>query len=56
MEITGAQIKQSVLSAMFMARRDKTNLKTPHLLRGLERELAKEGKGLGKQVNQTFNN
>ncbi len=54
-EITGAQIKQSILSAIFMARREKSDLKTAHLLRGLERELAKESKGLGKQVYQSFN-
>ncbi|MEI6682113.1 MAG: ATP-binding protein [Bacteroidota bacterium] len=53
-EITGAQIKQSVLSAIFMARRGKCELKMTHLLRGLERELAKEGKGLGRQVYQNF--
>jgi hypothetical protein len=55
MEITGAQIKQAVLSALFMSRRDKTGINISHLLCGLERELAKEGKGLGKQVYQTFN-
>lgn len=54
-EITGAQIKQSILSAIFMARREKSDLKVKHLLRGLERELAKESKGLGKQVYQSFN-
>lgn len=54
-ELTGAQIKQAILSALFMARRDKSSLQTAHVLRGLERELAKEGKGLGKQMHQFFN-
>lgn len=55
-EITGAQIKQTILSSLFMARRDKAGISISHLLRGLERELAKEGKGLGKQVHQSFTN
>ena len=50
LEITGAQIKLATLSALFMARRDKTSLTIAHLLKGLERELMKEGKGLGRQV------
>ena len=56
MEITGAQIKQSVLSALFMARREKTTINISHILAGLERELAKEGRGLGKQVHQSLAN
>ena len=56
MEITGAQIKQSVLSALFMARREKTTINITHILAGLERELAKEGRGLGKQAHQSFTN
>lgn len=54
-ELTGAQIKQAILSALFMARRENSSLKTAHLMRGLERELMKEGKGLGKQIQQFFN-
>ncbi len=53
-EITGAQIKQAVLSALFIARRDKITINISHLLKGLERELTKEGKGLGKQAYQNF--
>lgn len=53
-DITGAQIKQAILSALFMARKDKIDINSSHLLRGLERELAKEGKGLGKQAYQNF--
>jgi len=54
LEITGAQIKQAVLSSLFMARRDRTELRISHVLEGLERELAKEGRGLGKEVHQNF--
>jgi SpoVK/Ycf46/Vps4 family AAA+-type ATPase len=53
-EITGAQIKQALLSSLFMARREKVVVNITHILAGLERELAKEGKGLGKQVVQSF--
>ncbi|SHN40839.1 ATP-binding protein [Chitinophaga sp. CF418] len=51
LEITGAQIKSAILSAMFIARRENTPVTMQHLLRGIERELIKEGRGLGKQVN-----
>jgi len=54
LEITGAQIKQTILSALFMARKEKTGLNISHILAGLEREMAKEGRGLGKQVYQNF--
>jgi len=54
-DITGAQIKQAILSAMFMARRDKADITIAYLVRGVERELAKEGKGIGKQAHQSFN-
>jgi SpoVK/Ycf46/Vps4 family AAA+-type ATPase len=54
LEVTGAQIKMAVLSALFMARKDGKPLGTGHLLRGLERELAKEGRGLGRQIMETF--
>jgi hypothetical protein len=50
LDLTGAQIKLAILSALFMARHDQTDLTTAHLLRGLERELMKEGRGLGRQV------
>jgi hypothetical protein len=56
MEITGAQIKQTVLSALFIARREKATINISHLLAGLEREMAKEGRGLGKEVHQSFTN
>ncbi len=52
LEITGAQIKSSILSAIFMARRDKKNISVSHLLRGVERELAKETRGLGRLAQE----
>ena len=54
LEITGAQIKMAILSALFMARRQRQDITIVHLLRGLERELAKEGRGPGRQVMETF--
>lgn len=47
-ETTGAQIKYATLGAMFAARRDQSVLELRHLLRGIERELAKEGRALGR--------
>jgi adenylate kinase family enzyme len=46
-EVTGAQIKFAVLGAIFIARREGKELGLAHLLRGLERELGKEGRSLG---------
>lgn len=54
-EMTGAQIKQSILSAIFIARKEKTTLHTSHLLRAVERELMKEGKSMNKELQQHFN-
>jgi hypothetical protein len=45
-DLTGAQIKLAVLGGLFSARRDGTPLARAHLLRGLERELGKEGRAL----------
>jgi adenylate kinase family enzyme len=45
-DATGAQIKFAVLGALFVAQREGAPLAARHLLRGLERELAKEGRGL----------
>jgi SpoVK/Ycf46/Vps4 family AAA+-type ATPase len=55
LEITGAQIKLSVLSALFMGRKDKTDIKLAHLLKGTERELIKEGKSISRHIHQNFN-
>ncbi|HMT28429.1 MAG TPA: ATP-binding protein [Bacteroidia bacterium] len=54
-DITGAQIKQSLLTAMFTSRREKSPIQITHIIRGIERELVKEGKGIGKHVYQNFN-
>ncbi|WP_437779034.1 AAA family ATPase [Sorangium sp. So ce1097] len=45
-EATGAQIKYAVLSALFASRQDGRPLAIAHLLRGVERELLKEGRAL----------
>ncbi|MBL7103303.1 MAG: AAA family ATPase [Bacteroidales bacterium] len=45
-ELTGAQIKFALLSAVFIAKNDKKPLEMKQLLRGLERELIKEGRTL----------
>lgn len=49
LELTGAQIKFAVLSALFTARREERPLSTEHLLRGLDRELSKEGRALNER-------
>ncbi|MBV9791428.1 MAG: ATP-binding protein [Chloroflexi bacterium] len=46
LELTGAQIKYAVLTGVFAARRDRTAMEAKHLLRGLDREMAKEGRAL----------
>jgi len=51
-EVTGAQIKYAVLSAVFASRRDARPVDGPHLVRGLERELAKEGRPLGERIRE----
>jgi MoxR-like ATPase len=45
-DVTGAQIKYAVLAAVFAARRDARPLDLSHLMRGLDRELVKEGRTL----------
>jgi SpoVK/Ycf46/Vps4 family AAA+-type ATPase len=45
-DVSGGQIKFAVLTALFAARRDGAPLSAQHLLYGLERELAKEGRAL----------
>lgn len=52
MEITGAQIKFAVLAALFAAKRDRKPLSPMHLVRGLERELMKEGRGLSDRERE----
>ena len=51
-DLSGAQIKGAVLASIFAARRRREPLSMPHLLRGLERELAKEGRTLGAREQE----
>jgi len=48
-DATGAQIKFATLGAVFAAKRDGSPIELRHLLRGLEREIAKEGRGLDQR-------
>jgi adenylate kinase family enzyme len=48
-EATGAQIKYAVLSGLYAAQRDVGPMTIGHLLRGLERELLKEGRALSER-------
>ena len=54
-ELSGAQIKFSILGAMFAARREQKTMTMVHLLRGINRELMKEGKVLSKNDIQRLN-
>jgi hypothetical protein len=45
-DATGAQIKLALLAAIFIARQESEPLCGEHVVRGLERELAKEGRSL----------
>ena len=51
-EVTGAQIKLAVLTALFASRRDQRDVTAGHLMRGLERELAKEGRPVGGRLRE----
>jgi hypothetical protein len=51
-EATGAQIKFAVLAAVFAAQREGQPLGLPHLLRGLDRELIKEGRALSARERE----
>jgi len=53
-DTTGAQIKNAVLGAIFVARRRNEDLGIPHLLRALDRELAKEGRTLGRRDREAM--
>lgn len=53
-EVTGAQIKYAILAALFAARRDGRALEARHLVRGLERELLKEGRALSDRDRARF--
>jgi adenylate kinase family enzyme len=51
-DLSGAQIKGAVLASIFAARRRQAPLAMAHLLQGLERELAKEGRTLGSREQE----
>jgi hypothetical protein len=53
-EASGAQLKFAVLNALFAARRQNTALSAGHLLNGIERELAKEGRPIAERVRERF--
>lgn len=53
-ELSGAQIKNAVLASIFIARRSREALGMAHLLRGVERELGKEGRSLGSREKGTY--
>jgi len=52
LDSTGAQIKNAVLGALFLSRRTGSELAVEHLLLGLERELAKEGRNLSAKERE----
>jgi DNA polymerase III delta prime subunit len=51
-EMSGAQIKNAVLASLFVARHNREPLAMPHLLRGIERELSKEGRSLETRARE----
>jgi hypothetical protein len=51
-EMSGAQIKNAVLAAVFVARRRRRPLGVEDLMRGIDRELGKEGRGLSKRERE----
>jgi hypothetical protein len=53
-ELSGAQIKLSLLAAIFCAREAREPLDLHHLHRGVERELGKEGRGGELAVKERF--
>jgi SpoVK/Ycf46/Vps4 family AAA+-type ATPase len=55
-EATGAQIKQAILAAIFIAQRERCGLAARHLVEGLRRELAKEGRGIALRERERILN
>jgi ATPase family associated with various cellular activities (AAA) len=51
-ELSGAQIKNAVLASIFVGRRSREPLAMAHLLRGIERELGKEGRLVGTRERE----
>jgi hypothetical protein len=48
-EVTGAQIKLAALASLFSSRREGTPVEPRHVLLGLDRELAKDGRSLSER-------
>jgi hypothetical protein len=46
LDLSGAQIKNAILAAVFVARSRGEPLRVPHIIRGVERELDKDGRVL----------
>ena len=55
-QATGAQIKNAVLGALFISQRESRKLSVEYLLRGLERELSKEGRSLSPREREMILN
>ena len=53
-ELSGAQIKLALLSAVFMAHREKTRLTFRQILVGLEKEMLKDERPLPRQARELF--
>jgi hypothetical protein len=51
-DISGAQIKNSVLAAVFVARRRREPLSIEHLICGIDRELGKEGRAINDRERE----
>lgn len=51
-DLSGAQIKNAVLAAVFAARSERRQLSVPHLVRGVERELDKDGRTLDRRERE----
>jgi hypothetical protein len=49
-EVSAAQIKNALLASVFIARRSGGSVQPNHLVLGLERELAKEGRSAGQHI------
>ena len=46
LDLSGAQIKNAILAALFVSRSETRPLAVQHVIRGLERELEKDGRSL----------
>lgn len=51
-EVTGAQIKNALLGALFIAQREGTPIRARHIAHSLHRELAKSGRALGTRERE----